>query len=148
MNAIGKRFKFDLPAGWDDQSAYHFKGPDVAGRDHLITLYVDRYLQHETLRSYVREKTDPILSSMDGIEVLKDEEVSVEGGHPVWEWVYRWIPGEGLVEFHKYVFVIADGMGFMFNGRFSKRTHKTVGRQFKDVVEAVLPGTYEPIEED
>jgi hypothetical protein len=141
-------FKFPLPTGWDDQSAYHFVGPEEGGINHTITLYVDRYLQQQDIASFARQHIDPIVNMLEGVEVLKDEDVSVDGGNPVWEFVYRWIPAEGIVKFYKYVFVFWGGMGFTFSCEFSKHTLKTVGSQFPDIVDAVLPGTYEPLDED
>jgi hypothetical protein len=110
-------------------------------------IYVDRQLRHDSIQSFAREKIDPIISNMPGVEVLKDENVSIDGCNAAYEFVYKWIPTDEQVFYQKYVFVIAEGAGFTFHGTFTKRSFKTVGRQFKDVVEALLPGTYKPLEE-
>ncbi len=139
-------FEFDLPAGWEDQTVYTFKGPDDGDLSHTIMLIVDRHLQHDTVESYAREKISPILDTLQGVDVLKDEDTTVPGCHPSYDFYYKWIPADGMVVFQKNVFVLAGGRGFCFCGRFSKRTSKTVGSMLKKVVESVLPGTYEPLD--
>ena len=144
MNSISDPFKFKLPSGWEDQTAYTFKGPDDGDVTHSLVLTVDRQLQHDTVSAYAQEKARPILEGLQGIEVLKDEETTVPGCHPSHDFYYKWSLADGMTVFQKNVFVIAGGMGFCFSGQFTKRTLKTVGAMVKKVVEAVLPGTYEP----
>jgi len=135
-------FNIKLPRGWQDQTSYYFRGPEIDGEVHEMHLNVDRFLQDSDIRRFAEEKTDPI-KSMQGLEVLKDEEVTLEGGNPVYEFVYKWIPADGIVEINKYVFVISDDMGFMFSARFSRKSYKMLGGQMKEIVERMLPGTYE-----
>ncbi len=146
MSPTENRFKFDLPAGWEDQTVYTFKGPDDGDLSHAIMLIVDRQLQHDNIASYAREKCAPIADTLQGVDILKDEETTVPDCNPSYDFYYKWVPSDDTVIFQKSVFVIAGGMGFCFSGRFSKRTLKTVGSMMKKVVESVLPGTYEPLE--
>ncbi len=148
MASQKSRFKLPLPRGWEDQTAYTFMGPVERGVQHILMMILDRHLQHTSVRSFAREKVTPILSSLQGVEILKDEEVTIPGGNPVYEFVYKWIPGEGNVLIQKYVFVFCDGIGFTFSARFSKTTLKTVGLQMPRIIEALLPGTYEPVEDE
>jgi len=142
------RFRIDLPKGWEDQTVHIFRGPEEGGLGHSLMLVVDRHLQHKDIVSFAREKTNPITSNMDSIEVLKDEDVTIKGGNAAYEFVYKWAQGDGQATFMKYVFVIKDDLGFTFSAGFSKRTLKTVGTQLGDTIEAILPGTYEPLEEE
>ncbi len=148
MPEFENRFKIELPTGWEDQTVYHFRGPDLDGIPHLVTLTVARQLRDENITRFAQERIDPIVQNLQGLEVLKSEETTVENGNPAYEFVYRWIPGEGVRFFQKHVFVISDGMGFSFSGSFSKKTFKMLGQQLKELIEGVLPGTYEPLEED
>ena len=148
MGKKDSRFYIDLPKGWSDQTVYAFCGPVVDGVNHMMLLAIDRNLQYDDIEEFKRVKMTPIVEGLAGLEVLKDEEVTVEGGHPAWEYVYKWIPGEGVVVIQKYVFVLADDMGYTFSCRFSKKTIQTVGLQVKDLIESLVPGTYEPLEED
>jgi hypothetical protein len=140
-------FKLDLPRSWDDQTVYYFRGPDIDEKEHQIILTIDRYLQHEDIEDFAREQTDPLLQNLQGLEVLKDEDVAIDDGNPVWEFVCRWTPGENVSVFKKYIFVFFDGMGFTFQAEFSKKSYKILGSQMKQMVENLLPGTYEPLEE-
>jgi hypothetical protein len=142
------RFKVDLPNGWEDQTVYHFRGPDIDGNQHLIILTVDRHLRDDDIVAFAQDRISPIEDNLQGLEVLKKEEVTIEDGNPVFEFVYRWIPGEGIRMFQKYIFVIKDDMGFSFSGSFSKKSLKMLGGQMKELVDSLLPGTYEPLEED
>jgi hypothetical protein len=141
-------FKLNLPKGWDDQTVYHFKGPDIDGQSHTLMLTIARRLADEDIEPFARDRINPIVENLQGLEVLKDEETTVEGCFPSHEFACRWIPGEGVQMIQRYVFVIAHGMGFTFSSTFSKKSHKLLGEQMKDVIESVLPGTYQPLEED
>ncbi len=142
------RFLFDLPRGWEDQTVYIFEGPKEGNNEHRLVMYLDRQLQDADLISFARSKISPIVDNLSGVETLKDEEVTLEGCNPCYEFVYKWIMAENLAYFHKYIFVIKDGIGFTFSCRFTKATYKLLGHQMNDVVEALVPGTYEVVEED
>ncbi|UCC44002.1 MAG: DcrB-related protein [Candidatus Zixiibacteriota bacterium] len=141
-------FKVDLPMGWEDQTVYVFNGPDQDGMQHSIMITIDRQLRHETIASFAREKTDPLVDGLQGVDVLKDEETTIPGGNPAWEFVYKWVPSEDSLIMQKYVFVIKDNMGFAISAKFSRKSYKTVGLQLPKIIESLLPGTYEPLEAD
>jgi len=148
MKKDSNRFQIKLPTGWEDQTVYHFRGPDIDGAPHLMILTVDRHLQDDDIATFAQDRMTPIEENLQGLEVLKKEEVTIEGGNPVFEFVYRWIPGEGIRMFQKYVFVLKDGLGFSFCASFSKKSLKMLGGQMKELVDSLLPGTYEPLEKD
>lgn len=141
-------FKFDLPKGWMDQTVYVFQGPKEADLDHSIMLTLDRKLRHDEISQFASERTSPIIETVDNIDVLKDEEITLPDGNPAWEFVYKWVPADGMIFFQKYVFVFKDKIGFTFSGKFTKQTIKTVGAQFKQIIENLVPGTYEPLDDD
>ncbi len=145
--SLSNPFKFDLPAGWEDQTVYNFIGPEACGIRHSLRLMIDRHLQLEAVQDYARQQTAPIVESLQGVEVLKDEEVTIENGNPCWEFVYKWTPSDERTTFQKHVFVVKDGMGFNFAASFTKNTIKTVGSQLYDIVDSLLPGTYYPIDD-
>lgn len=141
-------FRIDLPKGWEDQTVYVFRGPSEDGRDHNLMLMVDRHVQVEDICAYAHERIDPLMTTLQGVEPLKDEEVTVEGGNPAYEFVYKWIPSESFIGFQKYLFVFKDGLGFTFSICFSKKSLKLLGSQVNDIIETLLPGTYRPLEEE
>ena len=141
-----EKFKFELPSEWEDQTVYYFKGPNVAGTDHQMIVTLDRNLQHESIESFAREKTNPIVENLDGLEVLKEEEITLEDGNQAFEFVCKWIPSDDVTIVKAYVFVIKNNIGFCFNCDFTKKSYKILGGQFRDIVENLLPGTYEEID--
>jgi len=147
MGKDENRFQFDLPSGWEDQTVYFFRGPKVDEREHRLMLTIDRHLQESDVTAFARRRTRPIIDSLQGLEVLKDEETSRPGCYPSWEFVYRWIPSEEVKIYKKYVFVLRGGYGFSFEIEFSKMSYKMLGEQVKKVIEDLLPGTYEPRED-
>jgi hypothetical protein len=141
-------FKLDLPGGWTDQTVYNFRGPREAERDHQVMLVLTRELQHIDVGSFAKEWTYPLVSTLQGVDILKDEEITIPKGNQAYEFVYRWSPSESLQDIYKYVFVIKNGIGFTFSCQFSKRTLKTVGAGMIQLIESLLPGTYEAISND
>jgi len=148
MNQRHVSFEFDLPTGWEDQTVYYFRGPNDGDREHLLMLVLNRHLQHESVAGFAKEQTNPITSGLQGVEVVRDEEITQEDGNQAYEFVYKWTPAESIHIFKKYVFVIKGGIGFTFSCEFSKKSLKTVGVSMKDAIEALVPGTYEPLEEE
>ena len=141
MTDVNQRFGFDLPDGWEDGTTYFFFGPQVDDEQHLLQMTINRHLQTDDIEEFAGDYIDPVVDSLEGIEILKDEEVS-PGDYPVWEFVYKWVPAEGLTRIQKYVFVIVGDRGYSFGIQFSKRTYKTVGQQLPEVIESLLPGSY------
>lgn len=146
MAEHGNPFKLDLPTGWEDQTVYHFNGPNIDGQPHTLMLTIARRLVDSDVESFARDRINPIVDNLQGLEVLKDEETTVEGCYPSYDFAYRWIPGEGVSMYHRYIFVLANGMGFSFSASFSKKSFKMLSGQMKDVIESLLPGTFEPFE--
>ena len=147
MGKDENRFKLDLPQGWEDQTVYYFRGPVVDEREHTLMMIVDRRLQTDDIGEFALRRTKPIAGALQGIEVLKDEETTVAGCYPSWEFVYRWIPAEGVKIFKKYIFVLHGSRGYGFEIEFSKMSYKMLGEQVKKLIEGLLPGTYEAKED-
>lgn len=148
VKAMNKdQFKFNLPPEWEDQTAYFFKGPDIDGQEHLLMLHLDRHLQQDDINDFARQRIAPITENLQGLEVLKDEEVTIEEGNPVYEFTCRWMPAEGISVLKKYIFVFYDNMGFTFNCDFSKKSYKMLSKQISSIIDSLLPGTYEPLED-
>lgn len=148
MSKKGRPYTLDLPRGWEDQTVFTFSGPEVDDRTHLVMMTLDRHPRTEVLEEFVRDRTVPIVGAMDAIDVLKHAEITVENGNPAWEFVYKWVPGEGVALLHMYVFVLSGGVGFMFSVQFTKRSYQILGDHVRDLIEELLPGTYESPEED
>ena len=138
----GIDFNIELPGEWQDQSSYSFRGPEIDGFVHEITVNVDRFLQTDEVEEYAREKISPIVQSMNSIDVLKDQEITVEGGNPAYEFIFKWIPADDIKEIHNYLFVLKDQLGFMVLIRFNRKSYRMLKGQFKEVVDRILPGTY------
>ncbi len=148
MTMYENPFHLDLPHGWEDQTVYYFRGPDEGGKEHMLTLVLNRNLQYDNVATFAKDYTEPIESTLQSVEVMKDEEITLENGNQAYEYVYKWMPAEGITIIKKYVFVIKDRMGYTFSCEFSRRTLKTVGVGMKNVIESLVPGTYQPLEED
>jgi hypothetical protein len=147
MSKEENRFYIGLPPGWEDQTVYYFMGPEIDGKEHQLMMTISRYLQHDNVADFASEKTRPFIDSLQGVEVLKDEETTVPGCYPSYDFVYKWIPADGLKVIKKCIFVLHGSFGFSFEIEFSKKSYKMLGGQVKKLIEGLLPGTYEPLED-
>lgn len=136
-------FNINLPKGWQDQTMYYFKGPKLDEFEHEIMMTIDRKPQTDDIIEFARKRISPIVQTMTGIDVLKDKQTSISGGNESYEFVYKWIPADQMVEIHKYIYVLKDKLGFTFNIRFTKKSYKLLNNQIKEILESILPGTYE-----
>lgn len=143
-----QRFCYDLPKGWQDQTVYHFIGPEDSGLQHSVRMTIDRALPIREISRFARQRTQPITDSLQSVEVIKNEDTTVDGCHPSWEFIYKWFPAQDRIMIRSYLFVICGKMGFTFEAQFTKRTYGTVGLQLRQVVDALLPGTFEPLEDE
>jgi hypothetical protein len=130
MSSENIQFKVDLPARWKETTVYTYQGPDDSGVQHNISLVVDRETTAPDLKTYAAERRSQLLATLQGIEILKEEEKTLEGGAPAFELVYKWIPVEGTVVYQKLLFVLVGRVVCTFSGNFSKKTIKTIGVEF------------------
>jgi hypothetical protein len=115
-------------------------GPDDSGVQHMLTLVIDPSAGDANLSEYARERIDNTLNSLQGAEILKEEEKSLSNGHEVFECVYKWMPAEDTVIFRKQVFAIKDGSGYTFSSNFSKKTIKTIGVEVDQIINSIISG--------
>ncbi|MFH2036489.1 MAG: DcrB-related protein [Candidatus Zixiibacteriota bacterium] len=143
---MDNKFKFNLPSEWEDLTVYYFRGPTIDGTNHQIILTLDRNLQHDNIESFAKERTDPIVENLSGLEILKDENITLDDGNPAYEFICKWIPSDEITFVKVFVFVFHNKIGFSFNCDFSKKSYKMLSGQFRNIVEQILPGTYEEID--
>ena len=129
-----------LPPGWEDGTFYTFTGPEAGGVQHTLTIVLDRKLNHDNLEDFAREKIDPMISSMQSIDVLKDEPKTLASGKEAWELVYKWVPVKDTVRFQKYIFLIIDGIGYTCSAMFTKQTFKTLAVQVDQMIDTLGSG--------
>ncbi|UCD17303.1 MAG: DcrB-related protein [Candidatus Zixiibacteriota bacterium] len=140
MSPLNNQFRIELPDGWKDQTAYTFMGPEIRGVQHMVTLSIDTALEHDDLAEFARSRIDMLAGTMQGMEILKEEQRTLENGTPVYEMACRWIPVDGAVMFQKYYYVIHDGAGYTFAGTFTKQTLKTIGVEIERMMNTFSPG--------
>ncbi len=139
MSSVNNQFRIDLPDDWADKSAYSFMGPEENGVQHLLTLTIDREIEDDDLTEFAQARIEILRGSLQGMEILKEDERTLENGIPVYEMACRWIPVDGTVLFQKYYYLIVDGAGYTFTGTFSKRTLKTVGVVVERMINSFRP---------
>lgn len=133
------QFQIKLPDGWVDQTIFTYKGPDNSGVQHMITLVVDSAANAATPAEFARPRIDTVMSTLQGAEVLKEDEKQLASGIPAYECVYKWIPVGSDARFVKTIYVLAGGVGYTFSGNFSKKTIKTVGVEMDQIVNGFVP---------
>lgn len=128
-----------LPPGWEDQTIYTYMGPEDSGIQHLLTLVVDKSAGKTELSDYVRERRDLTLNTMPGMEMLKEEQKTLDSGFPAVEIVFKWIPSDESIIYRKQVFLIVDEIGYIFSANFSKKTIKTIGTEVDRIINSFNP---------
>ncbi len=139
MNS-NNQFYLNLPGEWEDLTVHYFKGPEDSGVQHALTLVVDPHTEGATLEQYARERVDSALNILQGVEILKDEEVTLADNRPAYECVYKWIPADDKIVFRKLVFLMIDGTAYTFSSDFSKKTLKTIGVEVDRIIASFTPG--------
>ena len=140
MSSSSNPFSISFPEGWEDQTIYTFKGPEDSGVHHMLTLVIDRSAGDAELSEYARERIENTMNTLQGAEILKDEEKSLSNGDRIYECVYKWIPSEDNVIIQKQVFAIKNGNGYTFTSNFSKKTIKTIGVEVDRIISSILSG--------
>ena len=133
------RFKFPLPDGWVDQSAYLFQGPQVDEQYHNITLMIDRQPQGESVEEYAKPRIDDMLNILPGAEIVKEETKEHSSGGQAMEVVYKWYQSDDKASLRKQVFILYDKMACTFIADFTKKSMKTIGIQVGDMINSFIP---------
>jgi hypothetical protein len=142
-------FVIEMPLPeWTDQTMYTFLGPEIEGKSHQILLMIDRILQHDDIERYARDKKKAITQSLQSVEVLKNQQITLQGGNPVFEYVIKWTIQDKKPMFRKYVFVLYKNQGFTFHMDFSRKTYPLLNDQMKKMIEGFIPGTFVPKAQD
>lgn len=138
MNS-GAPFQIKLPPGWEDQTIYTYMGPEDSGVQHFLTLVVDKSAGKTELADYVRERRDLTLNTMPGMDMLKEEQKTLDSGFPAVEIVFKWVPSDESIIYRKQVFLIVDEIGYIFSANFSKKTIKTIGTEVDRIINSFNP---------
>jgi hypothetical protein len=132
-------FQLKLPDGWEDQTIYTYKGPDDSGVQHMVTLVVDPYPNAIAVEQFARPRIDTIMATLQGAEILKEDPRQLASGLPAYECVYKWVPSGADARFVKTVYILVEGVGYVFSGNFSKKTIKTIGTEMDQMVDSFRP---------
>ncbi len=133
------RFKFLLPDGWVDQSAYLFQGPQVDEQYHNITLLIDRNPQGDSVEEYARPRIDEMLNSLPSSEIVKEETKEHPSGGMALEVVCKWFQSDDKAFLRKQVFILYDKMACTFIADFTKKSMKTIGIQVSQMIDSFIP---------
>ena len=140
MGSTNNQYRIDLPDGWEDRTVHLFMGPDDSGVQHMMQLSIDPETEGAELEEYARQRIDAAMESLQGAEILKEEEKTLECGRTVYEFVYRWIPVDGKKMFQKLVYMMVDGVAYTFSAGFSKKTMKTIGVEVERIINSFKAG--------
>ena len=139
MSNSNHKFHIDLPKGWLDQSLFVFSGPDVNGQPMQVFMLIDRNVKDISLEEYAGERIDAAVQQDPTMEVLKREAQELPSGTEVFDFVGRSVPAEGEVLFKRHVYLIKDGVGYVFTANFNKKTLKTLGVQMMQIIDTLKP---------
>jgi hypothetical protein len=134
------RFLITLPDRWSDRTVYLFQGPDDSGVQHNLQLVIEPETDAGDVAEYARTRIDNMMASLQGAEILKEEQKTLADGRAAYECVYKWIPVDGQINFNKVVYLMFDGVGYTFAANFSKKTIKTIGVEVDRIIESFRPG--------
>ena len=139
MAEMNNQFTMELPDGWEDRTAYTFMGQEENGVQHLVTLTIDRKIQDDNLKFYARDRIDILANTLQGMEILKEEERTLENGMRVFEMACKWVPLDGKLLFQRHYYMIIDRVGYIFSGTFSKQSMKTIGVDVERMISSFKP---------
>lgn len=147
MGGTNNQFTLELPNGWEDRTVHVFMGPDDSGVQHMLNLSIDPYVEDASLEEYARFRIDTMMESLQSAEILKEEGRTLANGNEIFECVYKWIPAEGKSVFQQVVYMIDDGVAYIFSANFSKKTIKTIGVEVERIINSFSAGPLK-LEED
>jgi hypothetical protein len=135
----GRQFNITLPDGWEDQTMFMYMGPEDSGVQHILTLSIDNQIGGKDISVYAEERREKILETLQSIDLLKDEEVTLANGNKAYEMVFKIMQADNKAIFRKLVFVVFDGIAYTFTANFSKKTIKTLGAEVDQIINSFAP---------
>ena len=136
----GKGIQISLPDGWEDQTIYTYKGPDDNGVQHNLVIQVDNELKTKDLHRYSQQRIQALKDSLQGFELLAENEKTLKSGLAAFEAIFKWIPTEGKIIFQKQVYIISGDKAYNFTSSFSKHTLKTIGNDVDAMIDSFKAG--------
>lgn len=140
QSRTNEHFTIELPEGWEDRTVHLFMGPEDNGVQHNLSLTIDSNDEDIDIEDYAQERIDQLLETLQGIEILKKEMITLSNGNPAYECIFKWIPVEGQIIFQKVVYMILESSGYTFSANFSKKTLKTIGVEVDRIIDSFQPG--------
>ncbi|MEW6051211.1 MAG: DcrB-related protein [Candidatus Zixiibacteriota bacterium] len=139
MKTVPYSFSLALPDGWEDRTIYSFVGPDDGDLQHIITLTIDDSPVSDAVAEFARDRIAATMASLQAAEKVKDDAIQLPGGREAWELVYKWVPADNTPRFGKCLYLLIDGVGYVFTGTFTKKTIKTIALEMDQMAAALTP---------
>lgn len=136
---VNNRFTLTLPPDWQDQSVYHFEGPDAGGVIHHINVVIDADAKTDNLLQYAELHLQALQTELRSFTLLKRGEVRLANGTPAYELVYRWIPVKDKELIQQIYLVLAGDKGYILTTSFAPATWNTLGLQVEQVLRSFAP---------
>jgi hypothetical protein len=138
--AINNLFQLNLSEGWKETTIHTFQGPHDGGVQHNLVLVIDPNVPKKTdLKEYARMQSGTTKEALPGFALIKESEVTMPGGTPAFEIIYKYVPGENIELFQKQVFMIIENKGYIFSATFSKKTLQTIAYEVDQIIASFNP---------
>jgi hypothetical protein len=140
--ATNNLFQLNLPDGWKETTIHTFQGPHDSGVQHNLVLVIDPDVPKKTdLKEYARQQSGITKEALPGFALISESEKTMPNGAHTFDFVYKYVPGEGIELFQKQVFMIIEGKGYIFSATFSKKSLQTIACEVDQIIASFNPVT-------
>lgn len=134
----GHGFAMRYPGDWQSQTVYTFRGPEVEGMAHTMTINCMPY-QNMALEDFAGIQVRAKERDLQGFRLLLNKEIAMRDGTPAYKAVFCWWPSEDLRVYQHQVFVQHGDTGYVLTANFTRKTRKTIGPAIERMMLSFTP---------
>lgn len=144
-NILNNRFALTLPLGWEDKSVYYLDGPAEEKFRHSVVVVVDHDVVPFDLLRFAEMKIRAVERELQGYQELKRGNLILDNRLPAYEIVFKWCPMEGIQQYKRVIYVLANETGFTLSATFTKKSWKVRGGEVDKMLRSFsVPGSKAP----
>lgn len=137
MGQTNNQFRLKLPDGWEDRTVHSLVGPEDGGEQTTLLINIEPKPESTALEEYASLRMAQARSTLPGMEVESEGEVTLPSGRKCLGLVCHWSHPDGRVLIRRHFYLMIDGTGYTCWVDLSKRANKMLVPQITSIVDTI-----------
>ncbi len=135
----GPGYSVEIPEDWTDLTVYAFRGPRVRDFEPVLSVQVEAGAGFPTADAFASDRLPRALRAASGGRLLCRDRIRLGSSTEGVRAEIRWSPSKEQTWFHRLLYVVHEGAGFVLGAHLTRHARGAIGRG----VDAVM-GSFRP----